>query len=217
VLKSIIFTEQLSRYVLTHSRALGPVAERLVLETAAMGRLARQQISPDQGVFLRWLAGTIGARRILEVGTFTGLSALLLAETLPADGHLVALDLSNEWTTTARRFWQEAGLAERIELRLGPALESLHRMAPHERFDLAFIDADKTNYVAYYEEIVPRLDRGGVLAADNTLWSGRVLDPRDHTADTEAIRAFNRHLADDPRVEVVLLPIADGLTLARVL
>jgi caffeoyl-CoA O-methyltransferase len=157
----------------------------------------------------------IGARRILEIGTFTGLSALVMAEALPKDGRVICLDQSEEWTSIGRRFWDEAGVSDRIELRLGDAKDSLRAMPESERFDLVFIDADKTGYPVYYEQALSRLNRGGVIMVDNTLWSGRVIDLADQDADTIAIRAFNSMLATDGRIDVMILPIADGLTLAR--
>jgi caffeoyl-CoA O-methyltransferase len=213
--KSLDLSSALMDYVLDHSEPLGPVARRLIDTTEALGGIAVMQVSPEQAVFLRLMVQLIGARRILEIGTFTGLSALVMAEALPKDGRVICLDQSEEWTSIGRRFWDEAGVSDRIELRLGDAKDSLRAMPESERFDLVFIDADKTGYPVYYEQALSRLNRGGVIMVDNTLWSGRVIDLADQDADTIAIRAFNSMLATDGRIDVMILPIADGLTLAR--
>jgi caffeoyl-CoA O-methyltransferase len=156
------------------------------------------------------------ARRVIEIGTFTGYSALALARGLPDDGRLLCCDVSEEWTAIARRYWKEAGVDDKIELRIAPALDTLRALPIGDEFDLAFIDADKENYLAYAEEIVPRLRQGGLLLVDNTLWSGEVADPTIVEGDNLlAIRAFNDAFAADPRLDVVILPISDGLTLAR--
>ena len=155
-------------------------------------------------------------RRAVEIGTFTGYSALCIARALPADGTLLCCDVSEEWTSVGRRYWERAGVAGAITLALGPALETLRALPADATFDLAFIDADKPSYLAYYEELVPRVAPGGLILVDNTLWSGRVVDPDAHDPDTDAIRAFNAHVAADPRTDTVLLPVGDGLTLCRV-
>ncbi|MGH8926968.1 MAG: O-methyltransferase [Acidimicrobiia bacterium] len=204
---------ELVDYLLAHSEPLPVAARRLIDETAAMGELAGLQISPEQGLLMRLLVRLTGARRILEIGTFTGLSSMMMA--LGGAERVVCLDVSEEWTAIARRYWAEAGVAEVIDLRLGPALKSLRAMDPAERFDLVFIDADKGSYLDYYQTTIPRLSTGGLIMVDNTLWSGRVIDPTDRSANTETIRRFNAMVAGDPRVEVVLLPIGDGLTLIR--
>lgn len=186
-------------------------------ETLEMPR-ASMQIAPEQGQFMALLVRLIGARRILEVGTFTGYSALIMALALPADGQIVACDISEEWTAVARRYWAQAGVAGRIDLRLGPALDTLDGLiatGESERFDFAFIDADKENYQGYYERALRLLRPGGLIAVDNTLWGGSVIDPAKDDPDTRAIRAFNAALRDDPRVQLSLVPIGDGLTLAR--
>ena len=159
----------------------------------------------------------IGARRAVEVGTFTGLSALAIAGGLPPEGRLLCFDISEEWTAIAQRYWAEAGVAERIDLRLAPALETLETLLEEERahYDLAFIDADKAGYEAYYEACLKLLHGGGLIVVDNTLWSGRVIDPEVNDEDTVAIRQFNDKLHADERVDLSLLPLADGLTLAR--
>lgn len=183
-------------------------------ETRALGPLAGMQIGADQGQLLTLLARLAGARRAVEVGTFTGYSALCIARALPEDGTLVCCDVNEEWTAIGRRAWVRAGLADRIELRIGPAIETL-RALPDEPLDLAFIDADKPAYLDYWRELVPRVRPGGLLVADNVLWSGRVADPSADDADTRALRAFNDAVAADERVEVAVLPAFDGLTLAR--
>ena len=178
---------------------------------------ARFLVAPEQGQFLQLLVRLVGAKRILEIGTFTGYSALWMAEALPADGRLVTCDVSEEWTAIAREHWAEAGVAERIDLRVRPALETLEALLEEERghYDLAFIDADKANYDAYYEACLKLLRGGGLVVADNTLWSGRVADPVVDDEDTVALREFNLKLLADERVDLSLLPLADGVTLAR--
>ena len=170
------------------------------------------QVAPEQGQFLQLLVRLLGARRILEIGTFTGYSALSMALALPRGGRIVCCDLSEEWTSVARRYWKKARVADRISLRLGPALVTLKELKGP--FDLVFIDADKSNYAKYYERSLRLLRKGGVIAVDNTLWYGRVIDRRDRSVDTRAVRAFNRKLHRDPRVDLSLVPIGDGLTLA---
>lgn len=175
------------------------------------------QISPLQGQFMALLVQAIGARRCLEVGTFTGYSSLVVALALPADGKIIACDVSAEWTAIARRYWEEAGVAAKIELRLAPALQTLDKLLTDGQdgtFDFAFIDADKKNYDGYYERALKLLRPAGVIAIDNVLWGGSVLDPRKRDADTAAIKALNRKLRDDMRVSLSMLPIGDGLTLA---
>jgi caffeoyl-CoA O-methyltransferase len=171
------------------------------------------QIAPEQGTFMQLLARALGARRAIEIGTFTGYSALCIARGLSDDGRLVCLDRSEEWTAVARRYWERAGLADRIELHVGEALPALRALPAEETFDLAFVDADKTGYAAYVEELYDRMTPNGVVLLDNTLRSGRVLDPQ--TEDDRALVALNAALVSDPRWETVLLPLADGLTVLR--
>ena len=193
------------------------VMRRLRAETATMPH-AGMQISPDQGQFMALLVEILGARQALEIGTFTGYSALCVAQALAPGGRLIACDVSGEFTRVARRYWAEAGMEERIELRLGPALETLAELRRAGRdgsFDFAFIDADKGNYLAYYEAVLELLRPGGVLAIDNTLWHGKIADPEVSDPDTEAIRAVNERAAGDPRVTMSLVTIGDGLLLAR--
>jgi predicted O-methyltransferase YrrM len=190
---------------------------RLRSETALLPE-ARMQIGPDQGALLAFLARLIGARYALEVGTFTGMSALAVAAALPDDGQLVACDVSEEWTGIARRYWKEAGVDGRIDLRLGPALDTLDGLLQERGvgcFDFAFIDADKPAYDAYYEACLQLVRPGGLIALDNMLWHGAVADPDDREATTEFIRALNLKIRDDPRVECCLLTVGDGVMLVR--
>jgi len=205
----------IAEYALEHSSAPDPVQLELQQITAERtGRAAAMQIGDDQAVFLEILARASGARRAVEVGTFTGYSALALARGMGPGGRLLCLDVSEEWTSIARQAWEKAGVADRIDLKIGPALDTLQELPP-VLFDLAFIDADKSNYGAYYDELVPRIRPGGLLLVDNTLWNGAVLDDKDDSDDTVAIRALNDRIAADRRVRVVLLPIGDGLTVAQ--
>jgi predicted O-methyltransferase YrrM len=214
--KTLPMSEALETYLREVSLREPGILRRLREETAGLPE-AQMQIAPEQGQFLNLLVGLLGAKRIIEVGTFTGYSALWMAQALPEDGRLVACDVSEEWTDIARRYWAEAGVAERIDLRLAPALETLEALLEEERghYDLAFIDADKANYEAYYEACLKLLDSTGLVVIDNTLWSGRVIDPEADDEDTVAIRQFNDKLHADERVDLSLLPLADGLTLAR--
>jgi predicted O-methyltransferase YrrM len=200
-------------YADAHTAPPSGLQRRLIAETAALGRVAGMQISPLQGAFMEVLVRAIGARRALEVGTFTGYSALCIALGLPADGRLICCDVNETWTAIGRRYWDEAGVGHKIELRIGPAIETLRAMPAQEQFDVAFIDADKSSYPAYVDEIVPRLRTGGLILVDNTLRSGTVADPKVVDDDTVAMRRFNDTVAADPRVVSVLLPRADGLTL----
>ena len=212
-----VLTEDLHRYLQEVSLRESALLARLREETARRGD-AGMQISPEQGQFMALLIELTGAKRVLEVGTFTGYSALAMALALPPDGRILACDVEPETTAIARRYWAEAGVAHKIDLRLAPALETLDRLLAEgaaETFDFAFVDADKENYEAYYERCFTLLRRGGLLAVDNVLWGGRVADPAARDPDTEAIRALNLRLLDDPRVSLSLVPISDGLSLAR--
>jgi predicted O-methyltransferase YrrM len=203
------------RYVLDHTRAESPVRERLRAATARLPS-AGMQISPSEGAFLAWLVTAIRAKDALEIGTFTGYSALCVAEALPVDGRLVACDVSREWTDIARRFWEQAGIASKIELRLGPAAPTLEELAREGRsFDFAFIDADKANYSLYYERCLELLRPGGVIVIDNVLWAGRVADPTVDDEKTRAISDLNDRLLSDGRVDFSLLAAFDGLALVR--
>jgi caffeoyl-CoA O-methyltransferase len=209
-------TEALHEYVIAHSSQPDEVLRDLAAETVERyGGTAGMQIGPEQGTFMTLLAQLTGARTAVEVGTFTGYSAICLARGLGEDGRLLCCDVSEEWTSVARRYWERAGLTDRIELRLGPAAQTLAAVASGTTFDLAFIDADKTGYVEYWDLIVPMIRPGGVILVDNTLSHGRVVDLAEQGESVQGIRQFNGHARADERVELVLLPIGDGLTLAR--
>lgn len=204
-------------YLLEVSLREPPVLARLREETAGLPR-AIMQISPEQGQFMALLAELLGARRVLEVGTFTGYSALVVALALPTDGRVITCDVNEETAAIARRYWAEAGVADKIELRLGPAVDTLDALLADGgagTFDLAFVDADKTNYDAYYERGLALLRPGGLMLVDNVLWGGAVADPQHEDEDTDAIRALNAKIHGDERVSLSLLPVSDGLTLAR--
>jgi caffeoyl-CoA O-methyltransferase len=204
-----------AQYAIDHSTRPDDLQQRLIAETAGLGPRAGMQISPDEGVVLEILTRLSGARRAVEVGTFTGYSALSIARALPPDGILLCCDVSEEWTAIARRYWAEAGVDSKIELRLAPAAETLRALPRDLRFDLAFIDADKSSYAFYYEEILARMDAGGLIVVDNTIWSGRVLEDDPDDPDTKALVAFNDAVAADERVDVAVLTFRDGVTLAR--
>jgi caffeoyl-CoA O-methyltransferase len=209
--------DDLHGYLLDVSVREPDVLRRLREETAALPE-SNMQIGPEQGQFMGLLVELIGAKHTLEIGTFTGYSALAVALALPFDGRVIACDLSEEWTSVGKPFWEQAGQAHKIELRLGPAVESLDSLLAQGRageFDFAFIDADKVGYTAYFERCMQLVRCGGLIAIDNTLWEGKVVDADVTDADTEAIRRFNAELRDDERVSLSLVPIGDGLTLAR--
>lgn len=203
----------LYQYLLDVSLRETPLLKRLRDETAQLPT-ARWQIAPEQGQFMALLVQLTGAKRIVEVGTFTGYSALCMAQAMPEDGQLICCDLPAGYNRIAEHYWQEAGISARIEQRLAPALDTLEQLADGV-FDLVFIDADKANYPAYLEHGLRLLRVGGLLLFDNTLWSGRVLDVDSTSDDTQAIQALNRKLKDDARIDLSLLPIGDGLTLCR--
>ena len=188
---------------------------RLIEETGRLGPVAGMQVSPEQSQFLTLLTRALGVRQAVEVGTFTGMSSLSIAMGLAPGGRLLCCDVSDEWTSVAKRYWAEAEVAVRIELRIAPATETLRALPSEPHLDLAFIDADKPNYVAYWDELVPRMRQDGVILVDNVLWRGQVADPAVTDENTVAIRSFNRHAVNDERVELVMLPISDGLTFAR--
>ncbi|MEJ2575476.1 MAG: class I SAM-dependent methyltransferase [Gammaproteobacteria bacterium] len=215
--RSLGLDERLHAYLLQHSVRESAVKRRL-REITARHEWARMQISPEQGQLMALLAELVGARRAVEIGTFTGYSALCLAEALGPEGRLVCCDLSEEWTAIAKPYWQEAGVAGRIDLRIAPALETLDRLLAEGgagEFDLAFIDADKENYPAYYARCFDLVRHGGLILFDNMLWYGRVADPAVDDADTAAIRAMNDRLLQDRRVSLSLVPIGDGLGIVR--
>jgi predicted O-methyltransferase YrrM len=215
--RAVTMNETLYRYLIDHSLRDLPVLRELREETAKLPK-AVMQIGADQGQFMALLAKLIGAKRCLEVGVFTGYSSLAVALALPANGEIIALDVSEEWTSVARRYWKKAGVDQKIDLRLGPALSTLDTLISLRqsgRFDMAFIDADKGNYLAYYERCLELVRAGGLILVDNTLWSGDVADPSKQEPDTVALRAFNDALHHDERIDLALLPVGDGLTLAR--
>jgi O-methyltransferase len=215
--RTIPIDERLHGYLLAHSLRESEIKRRLRAVTASL-EWSGMQIAPEQGQLMALLVELIGARRIIEIGTFTGYSALCMAEAMPADGTLICCDLNEEWTGIARGFWREAGVEERIDLRLAPALETLDALLAQGgegQFDMAFIDADKTNYTRYFERCLTLVRPGGLILFDNTLWGGRVADPDARDEETRAIRALNERLLGDQRVTLSLVPIGDGLTLAR--
>ena len=211
-----VMSDRIEDYVLAHARE-SAAARRLREETAKMPQ-AGMQIGADQAAFLAMLVRASGAKRCIEIGTFTGYSALAMAAALPGDGRLVCCDTSEEWTAIARKHWSAAGVSGRIDLRIAPALDTLASLLARGSaglFDLAFIDADKSRYDAYYEQCLKLLRPGGLIVLDNMLWSGRVADPDHHDADTDAIRALNAKIRDDNRVDATLLTIGDGVMMAR--
>ncbi len=215
--RTLCVTERIYQYLLQVTIREPDILRRLREETAA-DEMARMQIAPEQGQFMTLLLHLMGAKRCLEIGVYTGYSSLVTALALPADGRLVACDLSAKWTAVARRYWREGGVADKIDLRLGPAsatLDLLLAAGAAASFDFAFIDADKRQYDHYYEQCLLLVRSGGLIAVDNVLWGGAVADSTSDDEDTRAIRALNRKLRDDRRIDFSLLPIADGLALAR--
>jgi len=208
----------IARYIADHLPVPDAIQEALIAETTAqLGTWARMQIGPDQGALMELLVRLVGARRIVEIGTFTGYSALCMARAAGPGSRLTCCDVSAEWTSIGQPYWERAGVSERIDLRIAPALDTLRALPDGDVVDLAFIDADKTSYLAYFEELLPRMRPGGVILVDNTLWSGKVLGPSaEGDGDTAALQVFNDTIAADPRVESYILPIGDGLTLIRV-
>jgi predicted O-methyltransferase YrrM len=215
-MEDLTITNELWNYIRQVTLREPPLLQRLREETSRLPQ-SIMQISPDQGQFMALLVHLLDARRTLEIGVFTGYSSLSVALALPEDGRVIACDINEEWTSIARRYWREAGVEKKIDLRLRPALETLDDLiAAGEggRFDFAFIDADKSNYTNYFERAMVLVRPGGLIAIDNVLWFGRVIDPTFEDADTRAIRAFNEKLHTDERVWVSMLPVRDGLTLA---
>jgi caffeoyl-CoA O-methyltransferase len=211
----ITLDSKLYRYVVAHGQNDDPVLQELADETAHLGPIGGMQISPEQGTLMTILARAIGARSAIDLGTFTGYSAICVARALPPDGRLLCCDVSEEWTAIARRYWDKAGVANRITLKIAPALDTLRALPAAETIDFAFIDADKTNNRDYYEEILRRTRPNGLVLIDNVIWGGRVIDSKDQSADTRAIREFNDFLVTDKRVDVVMIPFSDGLTICR--
>ncbi|MGI8955584.1 MAG: O-methyltransferase [Chthoniobacterales bacterium] len=214
--KYVTLNDSLYDYIIRHrSRAIDPVLDTLRAETEALGDAARMLISPEQGDFLTLLTGLLDVGTVVEVGTFTGYSSICLARGLPGGGRLYCFDVNAEWTAIAQRYWEKADLADRIELQLGDAKEVLRNWEPRTAIDLVFIDADKPAYDTYYEILLPRMKADGLFIFDNMVWGGRVVEQPLTDPDALAIDRLNEKLATDPRVESVLLPIADGLHLAR--
>lgn len=213
--KFTTLTPALYAYLLAHNPPEDEILRDLARETAALGPIALMQVAREQGALLTLLAKLLGATTALEIGTFTGYSAIAIARGLAPGGRLVCCDVSEEWTTIAKTYWARAGLTDRIELRLGPALDTIAALPAEPALDLVFIDADKERYRAYYEAVLPRLAPHGVIVFDNVLWMGTVADPANTDASTVAIRALNDHVAADPRVDAVMLPVADGITIVR--
>jgi len=213
--KSFLLTPELSDYLVEHGTPPDPVQRALIDETAALGSVAGMQIAPEQGAFLTTFTRLVGARRAIEIGTFTGYSALCIARGLPDDGALVCCDVSEEWTAIGRKAWESAGVSERIDLRIAPALETLASLPGDAVFDLAFIDADKPNYANYFDALLPRIRPNGAILVDNVLWDGNVVKDDVTDDNTLAIKAFNDKVARDDRVDTVMLPLADGLTICR--
>ncbi len=208
-------TEELAAYVVAHAGGRDDALTSVERETAALGGPAVMQTSPEQAALLELLARMLGARRAIEIGTFTGYGAIRIARGLAPGGSLLCCELEQRWANVARRNVDAAGVGDRVEIRLGPALDTLRALPAEPAFDLAYLDADKASYSAYYAELVPRLRPGGVLAIDNVLMSGRILDPGEDDAGARAVAGLNDHILADDRVDSVLLGMADGLTLVR--
>ena len=214
--KSFQLSPALHAYMLDHATAPDEIQQELIEATSALGDISIMQIAPEQGAIMTMLTQLIGARRAIEVGTFTGYSALCIARGLPQDGELICCDVSEEWTQIGIPFWEKAGVRDRIDLRIAPALETLKDIAEDSIFDLAFVDADKPNYPHYVDELARLVRSGGLILVDNVLWKGRVIDPDADDSNTLAIRAFNTSVAHDDRFDTVMLPISDGLSFLRV-
>ena len=212
--RTIQVDDRLHAYLLSVSLREPAILAELRAETAKLP-VANMQISPEQGQLMALLVELTGARRILEIGTFTGYSSLVMALALPPEGRVITCDISEEYTAVARRYWARAGVSDRIELRLGPALETVEALTAEPPFDMAFIDADKESYEAYYERVLGVMRPGGLVCIDNVLWAGRVADPANRAESTEAIRRLNGKIHGDDRVTVSIVPIGDGLTLVR--
>ena len=211
--KSFFLGAEIADYLVAHGTPPDDVQRGLIEATHALGGVAMMQISPEQGAFMTFLTRVLDVRVAVEVGTFTGYSALCIARGLAPGGSLLCCDVSDEWTSIGQPYWDAAGVADRIDLRIAPALDTLRALPTDRTIDLAFIDADKPNYAAYYEELLARMSSRGVILVDNVLWGGSVIDPVAIDDNTAAIKAFNEMVANDPRVSAVMLPIGDGLTL----
>jgi caffeoyl-CoA O-methyltransferase len=213
--KSFLLSVELGDYLVAHGTPPDAVQEGLIEATAALGPVSGMQVAPEQGTFLTILTQALGVQSAVEVGTFTGYSALCIARGLGDGGRLLCCDVSDEWTAIGRPYWEKAGIADRIDLRIAPALDTLNALPNEEQFDLAFIDADKPNYGNYFDALLPRMRTNGVLLIDNVLWGGNVINPDANDENTQAIKAFNSKLAADTRVDTVMLTISDGLTMCR--
>ncbi len=213
--KSFHLSPEIHEYIVAHGTPPDDVQRGLIEETSKLGGISMMQIAPEQGAFMTLFARAIGARRAIEIGTFTGYSALCLARGLPDDGRLICCDISDEWASVGRPYWEKAGVAHKIDLRIAPALETLKSLPDDGAYDLAFIDADKPGYASYFEELMRLLRPGGTILCDNVLWSGNVIDPKADDDNTRAIRAFNDLVAADERVDTAMLAVSDGLTLLR--
>jgi caffeoyl-CoA O-methyltransferase len=213
--KSFFLSPAMHDYLVAHGSPPDAVQRGLIDETAALGGISRMQIAPEQGAFMTLFTQIVNPRFAVEVGTFTGYSALCIARGLPADGRLLCCDVSEEWTSVGRRYWEQAGVADRIELRIAPAVETLRALPKDQPIDLAFVDADKPSYAAYYEELLARLRPNGVILVDNVLWGGSVVEDDPADANRVAIRAFNDMVAGDDRVDTAMIPLGDGLTFIR--
>jgi len=213
--KSFFLSPEIQQYLIGHGSPPDAVQLALIEETTALGGISMMQISPEQGAFMTLITQLVGAKNAIEVGTFTGYSALCIARGLGADGHLLCCDVSEEWTSVGRKHWEAAGVADRIELVIAPAVDTLRALPSEPTIDLAFVDADKPNYAAYYEELLTRLRPNGLIMIDNVLWGGSVIEADPNDENRVAIRAFNDMIAADDRVDAVMLPLGDGLTLIR--
>jgi predicted O-methyltransferase YrrM len=213
--KSFNLTPEIHEYLVAHGTPPDDVQQALIERTSELGGISMMQIAPEQGAFMTILTRLLAVRNAVEVGTFTGYSSLCIARGLADGGKLICCDVSDEWTSIGREYWERAGVADRIDLRIAPALETIASLPENEHLDLVFIDADKENYANYYDALLPRLRTNGVILVDNTLWSGAVIDESRDDSSTLAIRAFNDMVAADDRVDTVQLAISDGLTLLR--
>jgi caffeoyl-CoA O-methyltransferase len=213
--KFLHLDQKLYDYVIAHGHNGDPILRDLAEETRNLGRIAGMQIAPEQGTLMGLLARAIGAKSAVEVGVFTGYSSISVARALPPDGKLLCCDVNEQWTSIARRYWERAGVASKITLKLAPAADTLRALPALHTFDFAFVDADKSSYRIYYEEILKRLRPNGLLLIDNVLWNGQVIDAHDKSEDTIAIRELNDFIVSDTRVEAVLIPVADGITIVR--
>lgn len=213
--KSSFLTPAVRDYVAENSTAPDIIQQQLIAETKELGDIAIMQIPPEQGTLLTILTQAMSTQQAIEIGTFTGYSALCIARGLPASGKLITLDTNEEWAAIARKYWQKAEVDKKIELVIGPAIETLRALPSESLYDLAFLDADKVSYVDYYEEILPRMRPGGIILVDNVLWFGLAADPLTQDKTAQVARAFNSYVMRDSRVDKVMLPIADGLSVLR--